>query len=475
MHPLLTIRNQVLPLLRPTQADKDRVRSCFSTIEQAVSHVAQERKVQIAFVRLEGSAGRKQTQLRSNPDLDVFIGLPSSTLPGIRGTGRPAKSTVQKLLKGLVRDVGLEAASMAGCQNIKVAYAEHPYVTATFDEFQVDVVFCFDLSPEYISERGPITAVDRTPHHSRFVDEHLSIDQRDDVRLLKAFFQACWVYGDASPIGRSGFTGFTAEMLIYHRQNIVSALELLENPPAEPLDYFGRPATSLREAFPNDLLIIVDPTDRTRNVAASISERAYQYARHQAAQTLQHPSRRFFLPRAIPVLSPEKEAHLEPNYLVVEHKDETGWHYTKTRDKIYRYFTHLCHFLKSEQTGELRFGPSTFEEVFEKDVFAVALHVASPFISPSYTRVGPPPHLDDAVRRFRNTHPSAYLRNGRYQVEISRSYSVAEEAVKGYLAQYPVAQKLHRVAVTRAGTTLTGKRALWILKNGILPFLGDQI
>lgn len=475
MHPLLAIRDQVLPLLRPTQVDKDRAHGCFSIIEQAVNCVAQERKVQIVFVRLEGSAGRKQTQLRSNPDLDVFIGLPSSTLPEIRGTGKPVKSTVQKLLKRLVRDVALEAASMAGCQNIKVAYAEHPYVTATFDEFQVDLVFCFDLSPEYIAERGPITAVDRTPHHSRFVDEHLTTDQRDDVRLLKAFFQACWVYGDASPIGRSGFTGFTAEMLIYYRQNIVSALEMLEYLPTEPLDYFGRPKANLRDAFSNDLLIIVDPTDRKRNVAASISERAYRYARHQAAQVLKHPSKRFFLPRRIPVLPAQKEADLESNYFVVEYKDETGWHYTKTRDKIYRYFTHLCQFLKSEQTGESRFGPSTFEEVFEKDVFAVALHVASPSISPSYTRVGPPPHLDDAVRRFCDTHPSAYLQNGRYQVELSRSYSVAEKAVEGYLTQYPVAPKLHLVEVTRSGTTLTGKRALWILKNGVLPFLGDHI
>jgi len=475
MHPLLAIRDQVLPLLRPTQVDKDRARSCFSIIEQAVNRVAQERKVQIAFVRLEGSAGRKQTQLRSNPDLDVFIGLPSSTLPEIRETGKPAKSTVQKLLRRLVRDVALEAASTAGCQNIKVAYAEHPYVTATFDEFQVDLVFCFDLSPKYISERGPITAVDRTPHHSCFVDEHLSIGQRDDVRLLKAFFQSSWVYGDASPIGRSGFTGFAAEMLIYHRQSIVSALEMLEYLPTEPLDHFGRTKTNLRHAFPNELLIIVDPTDRNRNVASSISERAYRYARHQAAQVLQHPSQRFFLPSAIPVLPAQEEAHLEPNYFVVEYKDETGWHYTKTRDKIYRYFTHLCQFLKSEQTGEPRFGPSTFEEVFEKDVFAVALHVANSSISPSYTRVGPPPRLDDAVRRFCDTHPSAYLRNGHYQVELSRSYSVAEEAIEAYLARHPVAPKLHLLEATRAGTTLTGKRALWILKNGVLPFLDDQI
>lgn len=471
MHPLLIIRNQLLPLLQPTQVDKDHIQKCFSFIEQAIDRVARQRKVQIAFVRLEGSAGRKQTQLRNNPDLDVFIGLPSSILPEIQRSGTPMKSTIQKLLKRLVHDVALEAATVAGCHDARVAYAEHPYVTAAFEGFRVDLVFCFDLSSEYISERGPITAVDRTPHHSRFVDEHLTIDQRDDVRLLKAFFQACWVYGDASPIGRSGFTGFSAEMLIYHRQNIVSALELLERLPVEPLDYFERPATRLRDAFPNDLLVIVDPTDRNRNVAASISERAYRYARAQAAEALLHPSREFFLPRAIPVLSTEKMAHLEPNYVVAEYKDETGWHYTKTRDKLYRYFTRLCRFLQSEQTGEPRFGMSTFEEVFEKDVFAIALHVANPFISPTYTRVGPPPHLHEAVHRFRDAHPSAYLRNGRYQVEVTRLHTVAHEAVQKYLAQHPVAPKLHLLGSTSAGTTVTGKRALWILSNAVLPFL----
>jgi tRNA CCA-adding enzyme len=474
MDPLPAIRNQVLPRLRPTQADNERARSCFSIIEQAVKRVSGECNVEIAFVRLEGSAGRKQTQLRTNPDLDIFIGLPAAALPEMDESGKQRKSDVQKLLKRLVHDIALEAASLAGCQNIRVAYAEHPYVTAAFDEFRVDLVFCFDLSPQFLSERGPITAVDRTPHHSRFIDEHLTADQRDDVRLLKAFFQASWVYGDASPIGRSGFTGFAAEMLIYHAQRLASALEKLKTLSDEPLDFFGRSAADLRRLFPDDLLIIVDPTDRTRNVAASISERAYRYARYQAARMLHHPSPRFFTPRRIPMLSVQEQARLEPNFFVVEYRDATGWHYTKTRDKLYRYFIHLCQLLRTEQTGESRFGPSTFEEVFEKDVFAVALHVTSPHISPSYTRVGPPPRLQEAVRRFRETHPSAYLQNGRYRVEITRPYSVAEDAIKEYLAQHQVASGLHLVEVTHTGVTPTGKRALWILNKGVLPFLDEQ-
>jgi tRNA nucleotidyltransferase (CCA-adding enzyme) len=174
------------------------------------------------------------------------------------------------------------------------------------------------------------------------------------------------------------------------------------------------------------------------------------------------------------VLSAQEEARLEPNYFVIEYKDETGWHYTKTRDKIYRYFIHLCQFLRTEQTGEARFGLSTFEEVFEADVFAVALHVASPFISPSYIRVGPPPRLHDAVHRFCEAHPSAYLQNGHYKVESTRFHSEAEKAIKEYLAQHQVAPGLRLVEVTRAGATPTGKRALWILKNGVLPFLDEQ-
>jgi tRNA CCA-adding enzyme len=474
VHSLQAILNQVLRQLRPTQTDKDRTRRCFSIIEQAVDRVARDRKVETAFVRLEGSAGVKQTQLRSNPDLDVFIGLPMSMIPKVQQSGRPVDSAVHRLFKRLVRDVAVEAASVAGCRDIKVAYAEHPYVTATLEGFQVDLVFCFDLSPEYISKHGPITAVDRTPHHSRFVNEHLSVDQRDDVRLLKAFFQTCWAYGDASPLGRSGFTGFSAEMLIFHRENILPTLDKLENLQHEPLDYFDRSTAVLKEAFPNDLLIIVDPTDRNRNVAASISGRAYRYARAQAILALRRPSPRFFLPRPIPVISARKSEHLEPNYVVAEYQDRTGWHYTKTRDKIYRYFTHVCQFLESEQTGEPRFGSSIFEEVFERDVFAIALHVTSPAITSSYIRMGPPPHLVEAVRRFCDAHPSAYLRDGRYQVEISRSYAMVQEAVRKYLSDHPIAPGLDFLGVTRTGKTTTGRRALWILKNAVLPFLDQR-
>ncbi|MFX1473942.1 MAG: hypothetical protein ACFFCO_00475 [Promethearchaeota archaeon] len=363
MQDLSAIQEQVLRKhLRPTSRDFALADQYFTRIREAVKQCAQESQLNIAFIRLEGSAGLKQTQLRNSRELDVFIGLPQQLLIDELNSPHPPKALVRKLLSDLVKRVAFKAAELAGCHNINIAHAEHPYVTAALDDHQVDLVFCFDLPLEYISENGPITAVDRTIHHSHFVSEHLSPSQRDDVRLLKAFFQSGFVYGDMSPVGRSGFTGFSAEILIYHTHNFANALEELKRIPLKPLDYFGRPIPELRKRFQDDYLIIIDPTDPNRNLAASISKRAHNYARHLAAQLLANPDPVYFIPKDIPVLSLEEEKQLGKNYLIIIFEDETGWHYTKTRDKLYKYFNNLCNFLSYEATGEKRFGRCLFED-----------------------------------------------------------------------------------------------------------------
>lgn len=468
---LTVIREQILQQLRPTPSENDQVHKTFEHLKEAVERTARKQQLEVSFICLEGSAGRKQTQLHNKKELDIFIGLPPSIIPKTPEPQKTTKSVLRKFLKKWVRDVAVKAARLAGCKDIKIAYAEHPYVTTTLDGYAVDLVFCFDLSPEHISDKGPITAVDRTPHHSRFVDENLTITQRDDVRLLKAFFQTCWVYGDKSPVGRSGFTGFSAEILVYHWKNITNVLKNLEQLQLRPLDFFGRSDAELKQRFRKDLLVIIDPTDSRRNVAASISERAFRYARYTAAQVLQRPAPRFFLSKAIPILLPKEEEKLEHSYFVFEYKDETGWHYTKIRDKLYRYFTRLCRYLEQEQTRELRFGFSTFEEVFNEPIFAIALFATYPTINSKYYRIGPPPHLNEAVRRFLQKHPTAILHDGRYQTEITRTFTVAKPAIHHYLEKHPLTPKLHQIGVTQTGITTTGKQALWILKNAVLPFI----
>lgn len=471
MSALRKIRSTILNQIRPTRAEIDEGFQIFNRIKLAIQHISDMKNVEISFINLEGSSGRKQTQLRNWRELDIFIGLPTSILPTPIDKEKPSKPKLRKLFKQLVEDIAVEAIKKAGCSSWQVKYAEHPYASATLDNYEVDIIFGFDLSPEYIFETGPITAVDRTPHHSQFVDSQLSKKQRDDVRLLKAFFHSVYVYGDTSPVGRSGFTGFSTEMMVYHNQDLDSVFKFLSQSPTKPLDYFSRPSEVLKQRFRREELIITDPTDPNRNIASSISERAYRFAQHNAYQLLREPSLAYFKMAPIPILTSDEVKIKSDNYFVIEFLDETGWHYTKTRDKLYRYFTKLQKFLSREASGEHRFGSVVFEEVFEAPVFVIALYVEKNEIGKFYTRKGPPSDFPDEVEKFTKKHPNAYLRNGRYQVEIQRSFKNAGNAIQHFLSNNTLSPKLVPISVSNQGSTLIGKQALWILKKAVQPFI----
>ena len=464
------IRVQTLKKIRPTKSDLKDAASVFKKVCEALQLEVDERRVDIAFIKLEGSSGRKQTQLRGWRELDVFIGLPVSILPKSPDEKRAKKSLIRRLLKRMVEEVAVNAIKQLGCKRTQVAYAEHPYLIAQIDDYQVDIVFCFDLTKEYIFENGPITAVDRTPHHSDFIQEQLTETQRDDVRLLKAFFQSSYVYGDASPVGRSGFTGFSTEMLIYYKQSLESVLEYLCQQKLEPLDFYHRTSDLLEQKFLNDFFIVSDPIDPNRNIASSISERAYRYARYNARQFMQNPTETYFEKQPVPQLSTFELSQLDPNYFVIEFCDQTEWHYTKTRDKLYSYFSQLSRFLKQEATGEPRFGLVIFEELFHENIFAVALHVENDNLNRSYIRAGPSQDFVEGVAKFLERHPEAFLRNGRYYIEIERMFTNAEQALHFYLSENQISPKLHIIDVTKEGSTRVGKQALWILTKAVQPF-----
>ena len=194
MSVLNTIRVQILRDIRPTKSEVHEAFAVFDKVKTAIQIEIEERKIDTTFVELEGSSGRKQTHLRNWKELDIFIGLPLSIIPQKKEDEQVDKSLIRRLMRQLVEEMAVSAVNRVEAKNILVAFAEHPYLIAQIDDHRVDIVFCFDLPKDYILKNGPITAVDRTPHHSNFVDDNLSDIQRDDVRLLKAFLHSSFVF-----------------------------------------------------------------------------------------------------------------------------------------------------------------------------------------------------------------------------------------------------------------------------------------
>ena len=131
----------------------------------------------------------KGTWLTEKSEVDLFLLFnPSVSRSALEKDGLELAKRIIKAMKG----------------KYVIAYAEHPYLRGKIGRYDVDLVPCYDIAdPERIK-----SAVDRTPHHVRFVNANLK--NPDDVRLLKQLCKANGCYG--ADLKTEGFSGYICEL-----------------------------------------------------------------------------------------------------------------------------------------------------------------------------------------------------------------------------------------------------------------------
>ncbi|MFB6243704.1 MAG: CCA tRNA nucleotidyltransferase, partial [Halobaculum sp.] len=160
------------------------------------------------------------------------------------------------------------------------AFAEHPYVVGSYDGFDVDLVPCFDVA----SATEIRSAVDRTPFHTAYLDERLDGDLAADVRVFKQFLTAIGAYG--SDLRTRGFSGYLAELLVVVYGGVEPLLRAAGEEWHPPVRF--DPEEHGTETF-DDPLVVIDPTDPERNVAAVCAPANVARLQHHARQLLDDP------------------------------------------------------------------------------------------------------------------------------------------------------------------------------------------
>ncbi len=482
---LRKVKNLALRMVKPTKYEIEEQKEVINGLKKSIEKIAKKAGYKFLFIEAEGSTGIKQTQLRGASDIDIFVALSPNDYQNILRlpTKKMIKEKLHKEFEIIVEKWFKPAAKDAGCTDIKITYAEHPYLSAKIRGFDVDIVAGFWLEPQELLRHGPITAVDRTPHHTQFVHKNLSMEQRDEVRLLKAFLKACHVYGDKCAIGRSGFTGFSVELLIFFYKTFENTLINLKNLPQQPIDFFGRKKEELRKhpKFGRDFLIIIDPTDPNRNVAASIDKRAYLYVNHVSQKFLEEPSIDYFIEKPIEPLSLEEEEKYKGHLVVVEFENTKNMHYVILRDKLYKLASHVAFLLEKEETGEERFGKAIYEVYFEDPIYAVGFYCMKSELEPYFLRKGPPSNIVDYVRDFLKKHPDAFEKNGFYWAKIKRKYTKPLDLVfdclikdEGVLSQISL-RDTKFLGVSNIGLTIVGKRVATVIVKMLLPVIYPEL
>src|SRR3989338_7260655 len=104
----------------------------------------------------------------------------------------------------LSKKVGFESMKK---YNPYVRYSEHPYVEARIKKTKINVVPCYDVNlGEWKS------SADRSPFHTKYMQNALTPKMRNEVRILKTFLKLTKIYG--AEIAKQGFSGYVSEVLI---------------------------------------------------------------------------------------------------------------------------------------------------------------------------------------------------------------------------------------------------------------------
>jgi tRNA nucleotidyltransferase (CCA-adding enzyme) len=391
------LEESILAEIRPTQAERDHVCGIAKKLLEAI---AASGKAQGMVV---GSIAR-HTWVRGDLDLDVFMLFD----PGL------SREALEEEGLGLARKI-----AVTFTKQYHEKYAEHPYISALIDDVEVDLVPCYAVE----SAARIQSAVDRTPFHTRYITEKIN-GLIDDVLLLKRFTKSGGIYG--SDQMTEGFSGYLCELLILHYGGFAPLLKAAsEWKPQTIIDLENHTA----KEFPEPL-VMIDPVDPKRNVAAAVSlDRMVAFV-ELARGYIEEPSEHFFsLPDKHAITREELTALLAergttlyaitfptPPYIeevivpqlkrsiiaLAEHLERNG------------FVVHHAHYTMQP----------------ERCIFLFELLVAH--LPKIRTHVGPPVWNRVNAEKFREKYivsslPGPYIRNGHYEMEVFRDYTRARD------------------------------------------------
>lgn len=416
-------------------------------------------------VKLAGSLARN-THLRGDRDLDIFVFYPP------------------KLSREKFEAAGLKLGHAVFGKNFhEEAYSEHPYVRGVMDGFNVEIV------PTYKVEKASqkISAVDRTPFHAAYMKKNLSPRQCNDVRLLKQFFKSVSVYG--ADVHFQGVPGYLVEILILHYKTFEKAIESIahwrDHTVIDPARAHGNDSIALAQ-FNHPHLLVIDPTDASRNVAGALSYNQFARLILACRTFVKNPSEKFFMKeRSKPLAIAQIKSALQREELVgVKMPYPDGMLSDVMWGQLNRLANKLSNTVEQRDFHVVR---NWFWTDESKHAFII-FEVENPILQKSVVRIGPKvveeKHAEQFLAAHRNPLSGPRVEDGKLVVEISRKVwkftdalqlelSRAAESEKGEIK--PALQKavLVREAalVSHAQSDASFLRALSAFLKGKEPFL----
>ena len=329
---LSNVLRQVKKICQPRPSERREINRIRDKVVNKVKLIASKYDKRLEVIL--GGSYAKDTWLRKDVDIDIFIRFPKSMgKESLKKIGLPI---AEKAVKGYVT---------------RLRFSEHPYLEAWVDQVLVNIVPCFKVkSGDWLS------SADRSPFHTDYVRKHLQDSLNDDVRYLKKFIKTIGVYG--AEIQTKGFSGYVCEVLIMRYGGFIKTLTALS-------DIKESEIVSLNDSWENNdnqfhtPIVILDPVDKKRNLGAAISANSLAKMIYAARQFLATPSTCYFSEKDRIKYTPTKKLLEEMIVVTIKHSERSPdiiW------GQLQRTGNSLCRQLKSEGFTIFRYSEASDEK-----------------------------------------------------------------------------------------------------------------
>ncbi|MGZ4911578.1 MAG: CCA tRNA nucleotidyltransferase [Halobacteriota archaeon] len=401
---LAQVQTDVLKTIKPDKEEREHLHYVSNRVMTS-AQAAIARRMLRATVSLIGSAAR-DTWISGDRDIDVFIGFDTET----------PREEMERF--------GLEIGKEVATEGYDIQFAEHPYVNARLDGFSVDIV------PHYLIESTSkmLSAVDRTPFHQQYVTKHLG-GKQDEVRLLKQFLKGAGVYG--AELRRKGFSGYLCELLVIKYGSFAGVLESARNWKIGTHVVINKTGD---DTF-SDPLVVTDPVDLNRNVAAAVSVDSLATFIDSARSFTQNPCTHcFFPPKAQPldenaldnILKKRKTALFGVKLTLPPLVDDIAY------PQLERAFKGVQSSLRRHGFLELR-----GDIYYDRGNALLLLEMLVWELPIAKRHTGPSIDSKRHAKKFKDTHENnpavltgPFIEEGRYVVEIQRKFTSFPQLIK---------------------------------------------
>lgn len=397
------IRPLILSSIRPSEKERRKLKTLAQRIIKSVDSIGKAEGLNVNGI-LVGSSARG-TWISGEHDLDIFIMFPPDA----------QRQYLEEKGLYIARKIAQEG------ESFEERYAEHPYIHAVIDGFEIDLVPAFNVE----SAREIKSAVDRTPFHNKYVDSRIK-GLEDDVLLLKQFQKGIGVYG--SELKTRGFSGYLVELLVINYGSFENVLKAACGWKYGTLIDIENHGTIIHK----DPLVMIDPTDPARNVAAALSIDNMCIFIDRACDFLKQPDVSYF---RMQIPEPFHDTNLEAiisergtSLIAVEFKTPD-----EVEDVVYPQLYKL-----EESCREMleRYDFRVYNSGVWSEKMAVVLYELESSKLPEVKKhTGPMVGMREHASVFKSKYEhdrkfsNVYIRNGKYMVEIPRKYSSARSLI----------------------------------------------